>query len=57
MEKKVLDHRRNISERQFIFDDSDDDDHQGKTTPRKTRKDKGFLSPLPLNLNIGDCSD
>ena len=57
MEKKVQDHRRNITERQFIFEDSDEDDNQGMTTPRRARPNKGFLSPLPLDLAKAECSD
>ena len=42
VEKKLSDHRRNITERQFIFSDSDSEDHQFMTTPRKARPAKGF---------------
>ena len=48
--QKLSDHKRNITEREFIFSDSDDSDDQFMSTPRKSRPAKAFQTPLPFDI-------
>ena len=48
---KLSDHKRNITEREFIFSDSDESDgEQFMSTPRKSRPAKAFQTPLPFDI-------
>ena len=57
MQDKSPNHHRKITEREFIFDDSDSDDHNGMTTPRKFRPKQGYSTPIALDLAKADCGD